>query len=170
MTFSTSRRKPRRRRLEHNTQVALFDWRAMRLNRWPEIALLHAIPNGASLKKSVRRTQVGTNVVYSAEGESLRREGMTKGIPDVAWPVPRGGHHGLYIEHKANTEGKKRTTSTEQRTIIALLIEQGYLVVVSYDVTTSIDVIERYWALGAFSSSGPRLESYTLPKPRRKTP
>lgn len=162
MTCATNTRKPRRRkRLEHGIQVGLFDWRAMQLNLWPELALLHAIPNGAALKSSVRRTQSGKSVRYSVEGESLRREGLTTGVPDVCWPVARGGHHGLYIEHKS----PGNYPSKDQKRIIAMLVAQGYLVRVSYDVKTSIELIGMYWCLGEFVQNGPTLCSYAPRKP-----
>jgi len=146
--MSLTPRRPRRRKIEHGIQVALFDWRAMMVAQIPELALLHAIPNGAALKHSVRRTASGKNVRYSAEGKALRKEGLTSSIPDVHWPVPRGRYHGLYIEHKA----PKKSVPADQRKMHDLLRAQGHYVVVSRDAQVSIDLVRAYWGLGPFTT------------------
>lgn len=160
----------RRRRTahEHGIQVGLFDWRAIAVSQLPELALLHAIPNGAALKHSVKVKANGKRVVYSAEGARLRREGLTAGILDVSWPVPRGPYHGLYIEHKS-ADG---SASDEQVKISRMLIEQGYYVAVSRDSLTSINLVREYWNLGAFSPECPStLAVPVVPRQRkRRTP
>lgn len=69
----TTTRRPRRQKIEHGIQVALFDWRNVAKIQLPALELLHAIPNGAALKHGIKRTASGKNVRYSPEGKSLRR-------------------------------------------------------------------------------------------------
>lgn len=172
MTTPVTARRPlfRRRRataLEHGLQVAVFDWRKLQEPSWPELGLLHAIPNGAGLKHRVKMKLDGKKVRYSAEGARLRREGLTAGMPDVSWPVPRGPYHGLYIEHKT----EKGPVSDEQRKKIAMLEAQGYYVMVSRDSLVSIELIRAYWNLGPFSPGAAGLEPARVPPKRsRKTP
>lgn len=145
--------KPRRRRgtkIEHGIQVGLFAWRAMQLTAHPELALMHAIPNGAALKHSVRRRQDGTNVRYSAEGVALRKEGLTKDIPDVNLPVARGRYHGLFIEHKR----PKVSVPKEQRDMHAKLRAEGHCVAVSRDAGHSIEIVLAYLSLGPYNPAG----------------
>lgn len=152
----TTLRRPRRQKIEHGIQVALFDWRNAAKGQNPALELLHAIPNGAALKHGIRRTLSGKNVRYSPEGKSLRREGLTASIPDVSWPVARGCYHGLYIEHKA----PKKSVPREQRAMHLALREQGYYVAVSRDAQLSIDLLKAYWALGPFDPAGGALPPY----------
>ena len=152
--------------LEHGIQRGLFDWREAAVGQCPELELLHAIPNGAGLKHTVKRQSDGTKTRFSKEGYKLKREGMTKGIPDVSFPVPRGPYHGLYIEHKT-TSG---TVSPDQKRKISLLLQQGYHVVLSRDAITSIDLVKAYLALGPFDLRRPGLEPPTLVRKRPRAP
>lgn len=136
---------PRLTATEHQIQRAVFDWREAVKAQIPELQLLHAIPNGAGVRHQWRMIG-GVMRRVSKEGAKLRREGLTAGIPDVGWPVPRGPFHGLYIEHKAGTKGP----TDDQKRIISLLRAQGYAVHVSRSADTSIGIITAYWALGPF--------------------
>jgi len=93
---------------EHAEQRSLMAWARLAQAKWPELALLHAIPNGGH-----------RNRVAAAR---IKAEGARRGVPDLCLPVPRGEHHGLYIELKA---GKGRP-SREQRWWLAALRMQGY--------------------------------------------
>lgn len=146
-------RRASRNALEHAIQRAVFDWRAIMVGRFPELNLLHAVPNGAGLRHTVRRRLDGQVTRFSAEGVKLRREGMTSGVPDVSFPCARGPYHGLYIEHKAGKNG----TSKAQRDFMELLRAERYLCVVSRDAAYSIDVIQRYLAQGRFRDAAPTL-------------
>jgi hypothetical protein len=96
-------------------QAALFQWAAVASIHHPELALLHAIPNGGHRYKAVAR--------------ALQRQGVKPGIPDLCLPCPRGGYHGLYIELKRRKGG---ALSVDQRWWCAVLAEQGYRIVVSH--------------------------------------
>lgn len=57
-----------------------------------------------------------------------RQMGVKSGVPDLFYPVPMKGYHGLFIEMKA---GKGRL-SMEQRKWIAALEQLGYKCVVAH--------------------------------------
>ena len=95
--------------------------------QWPELELMHHIPNGGSRNK--------------IEAARLKGQGVKAGIPDVFLPVAKGGYHGLYIEMKKQHGG---TVSPEQKDKIAKLREQGYRVEVCKGFQNAADVIEAY--------------------------
>lgn len=72
--------------LESWEQTQLFAWAELRLVKYPELADLFAVPNGA--KKSLRMAA------------QFKREGLKRGVPDVILPHARRGFHALYIEMK----------------------------------------------------------------------
>lgn len=111
---------------EHREQRALMNWARMARVHWPELALLHAIPNGGH-----------RNGVAAAP---IKAEGVRRGVPDLCLPVPRGTHHGLYIELKA---GKGRP-SREQSWWLAALRAQGYHAVLCRGWEAARTVIEDY--------------------------
>jgi len=116
-----------RRQEEHNAQVALFQWAAIERRKWPELALLFAVPNGSN--KSM------------AQAVKFKREGLKAGVPDVWLPVPRGKFNGLIIEMKKEKGG---TLSQEQRWWIDRLSERGYWVEVCRGLDAAIKTIEGY--------------------------
>ena len=112
---------------EHKEQTALFYWASVMTHKYPELKLLHAIPNGGLRDKAV--------------AGKLKAEGVKPGVPDVCLPVARGGFHGLYIEMKRVDEGK---TSDEQGWWLAELVKQGYYTWVCHGAVEAIEVIENY--------------------------
>lgn len=88
--------------------------------------LLFAIPNGG--KRSKR------------EAASLQREGVTPGVPDLAFCLPKNGFHGLFIEQKV----KGNTTSPKQKEMLALLSAYGYKTEVVYSTEEFKQVITKY--------------------------
>ena len=112
---------------EAQEQSMLFSWAAMAAGKWPELALLHAIPNGGS-----------RNLL---EAVHLKQQGVKAGIPDIHLPVARGGWHGLYIEMKRQKGGR---VSVEQKRMLLALREQGYEAVVCYGCEDAIKVIKEY--------------------------
>ena len=111
---------------EHDEQVALFHWAAFHIGRYPELALLFAVPNGGKRDP--------------ATAVRLQREGVKPGVPDLCLPVARQGWHGLFIELKW---GKNKTTD-KQNEWLERLAEQGYLAVVCYGWNEAVDVIKDY--------------------------
>ena len=115
----------------HKEQAALFRWAAFCEARHPELALLYAIPNGGHRHKAV--------------AARMKAEGVKRGVPDVCLPVPRGGHHGLYVEMKT-AEG---TASQDQKEWLRALQRQGYRVAVCRGWEAARALIEDYLTTGA---------------------
>jgi len=111
---------------EHDEQKKLFQWAQLSEGRWPEIALLHAIPNGG--KRDIRVAR------------KLKAEGVRRGVPDICLPVPRGGYHGLYVELK---HGKNKPTP-EQRTWLERLTAEGYCAEVAWEFEGASGLIKGY--------------------------
>lgn len=111
---------------ESEEQTLLIKWAAYAECIWPEIALLHHIPNGGKRGK--------------AEAARFKAEGVKAGVPDLCLPVPRGQYHGLYIEMKA----KGGKASAEQKAWIAALTDQGYAAQVCIGFEEAKETIEKY--------------------------
>ncbi len=114
------------RRSEDNEQITLFQWRDLFMTRYPELHLLHHIPNGGSRDKR--------------EAAKLKRMGVKAGVPDIFLPVPKGGRHGLYIELKSG----KNTATQEQRQFIADVKALGYEAAVCHGWEEAAAAILRY--------------------------
>lgn len=115
---------------EREIQVAVFQAAQVLANRDPVWNLLCAYP-----------LQRGNDALWL----KLRlQEGAKKGWPDLTLPVPRGGHHGLYLELKR----KGNKPQLEQMKIITALYNQGYcaecLIVDSWEPV--IHYIQKYLA------------------------
>lgn len=126
--------------IEHQHQVALFDWARMQEGTRPELALLFAVPNGG--KRDARTAA------------RLKREGVRAGVPDVWLPVPRGGHPGLVLEMKTET-GR---VQPEQRVWIERLSAQGHRVLVCRSWDAARDALLEY------------LDTPPVPSPLEVTP
>lgn len=111
---------------EHQQQVALMHWVQMQQYQFPELNLLHAIPNGGARDPRV--------------GAMLKREGVKRGVPDLSLPVPRGGYHGMYIELKS----EKGRPTPEQKYWLSVLTEQGYYAVLARGWITAAEAITDY--------------------------
>lgn len=117
--------------LEGAEQAALFAWARACTGRWPELELLHSIPNwSGNLPVTVRA--------------KLKREGKQAGVPDVVLPCARGGWHGLYIEMKRREGG---TTSEEQKWWIRRLTLEGYRVEVAKGAQEAVAHLMAYLAM-----------------------
>lgn len=110
-------------------QTALMCWSALPEIRlvYPELELLHHIPNGGTRNK--------------IEAGKLKAQGVKAGVPDLCLPVPRKGFHGLYIEMKK--PGQKIDRESQQRWIY-LLKELGYHVAVCNTWTEAVTVLSSY--------------------------
>lgn len=109
---------------EHQSQAAFFTWAS--LQRFPGIELLHAIPNGGER--------------HGAVAGKLKAEGVKPGVPDVSWPVVRGGFIGLAIEFK-HGDGNP---SKEQRDRITALQLEGWCVAVCWDWQAAARLLSGY--------------------------
>lgn len=99
-----------RREPEHVEQSALFYWARIHEAQVPELGWLYAIPNG-------RYRPI-------AEARKLKKEGVKRGVPDLALDVPRGPFHGWRAEMK----GPDGRESAEQKAWGQFLRAQGYRV------------------------------------------
>lgn len=113
---------------EHHEQVAVIAWARLHVTKYPELRLLHAIPNGGLRDRNVAR--------------KLQAEGVLPGIPDLCLPISNKHYHGLYIEMKF---GNNRLTKT-QRYVIDLLREAEYAVAICYSAKGAIEVVLNYLA------------------------
>ncbi len=111
---------------ESEDQQRLFTWAAFCAGKYPELELLHHIPNGGKRSKG--------------EAGRFRAEGVKAGVPDLCLPVARSGFHGLYIEMKK--QGGK--VSQEQARWLNSLDKQGYLTAVCYGWEAAAGVIKDY--------------------------
>jgi len=114
--------------LEADEQAALFDWAGWQAAKFPELRLLHAIPNGGYRNK--------------AEAARLKAQGVKAGVPDICLPVARGGWHGLYIELKRD-DGKSGA-SVEQKRWLDDLAGQGYVAMMCHGWANAASVVLAY--------------------------
>lgn len=119
---------------EHMAQVEVFRWAAdpANLARWPELALLHAIPNAGGYRGGFK-----ANVARVAW---MKAEGVKPGVPDIHLPVGRAGWFSLYIEMKA----EDGTLTEEQREWSRRLRACHHCAVVAVGADEAINHIMRY--------------------------
>ena len=76
-----------------------------------------------------------------------KKQGLTKGIPDIFLPAPtttkHGDCYGLFIELK-RADKSKSIISPEQKIILAALKNQGYKAIVCYGHMEAIQEIKKY--------------------------
>lgn len=97
--------------MEADEQIALIQWTQYMLGKYPELGLLHAIPNEGAWRNA-----------------RLLAMGVRPGMPDLNLPISRGGYHGLWIEMKW---GDNKPTPVQYWCHEALRAE-GHMVVVCY--------------------------------------
>lgn len=115
-----------RRSNEDAEQETVIQWARYSSGRWPELQLLHHIPNGGSRNKK--------------EAVKLKRMGVLAGVADLHLPVARSGYHGLYIEMKF---GDGRIQKSQKEFLRAAAKENNYCAV-CYSAADAIEVIESY--------------------------
>lgn len=115
--------------LEDLEQELVMRWANGQATNWPELALLHHVPNGGLRGK--------------CQAAALKRQGVKPGVPDLCLPVARGGYHGLYVEMKRRDGGR---VSSEQKAWLAALHAQGYSVAVAEGHEQAIAVLKDYLA------------------------
>lgn len=110
---------------EDEEQTWLFSWAAAQMGRFPELELMHHVPNGGKRLKS--------------EVVRFRAMGVKAGVSDVSSCTARK-YHGLYIEMKA-LDGR---LTSEQKNFLTAVRKQGYFGVVCYGGSVAARVVERY--------------------------
>jgi len=122
-------RKPRP--TEHDEQAKLFQWAKLQEKRYPELALMFAIPNGGDR--------------HPAVGAKMKAEGVKAGVPDIFLPVHRVRlgwvDFGLFVEMKRDSKEKPKA---EQKKWLADLEHRGYRVEVGYGFEDARDKILAY--------------------------
>ena len=111
---------------EDEEQIWLFSWAELNLGRFPELRLMHHIPNGGKRSKS--------------EAARFKAMGVKPGVSDIFLPVARGIYHGLYIELKA----KDGRLSKDQAEFLHDVKEMGYFGCVAYGGEEAARIIESY--------------------------
>jgi hypothetical protein len=106
--------------LEHQEQCIVIAWAKVWEERFPDLALLLAIPNGGN-----------RNIVTAMK---LKKEGVRPGVPDLFLPAPKPPYAGLWIEMKA---GKGRI-SKYQKAWHQALRGRGYRVAVCWGAEKAI--------------------------------
>lgn len=112
--------------VEHQHQVTVATWALLHERKYPELALLYAIPNGGQR--------------HAAVASKLKAEGVKPGVLDLNLPVARGGFLGLWIEMKAGTN----TTTDHQDRWINGLAGQGHLVALCWTADWAIEILADY--------------------------
>lgn len=112
---------------EDTEQTHIFAWAVWASGKYPELDLMHHIPNGGKRSKS--------------EAARFKAQGVKAGVPDIFLPCARGGYHGLYIELKRTKGGK---LSAAQKEWIDALRGQDYKVIVCYGFDEAREVIINY--------------------------
>lgn len=112
---------------EADEQRALMAWVRVSAGRYPELQALYHIPNEG------KRTH--------RQGADLRRQGMSKGVPDLCLPVPRNGYGALYIELKRKRGGR---LSDDQRRWLDLLNRLGNRAIVCKGWEEAARELRRY--------------------------
>lgn len=117
---------------EAQEQKAVFDWSKQPSVRsaWPELKLLHHIPNGG------KRDAV--------EAKHLKQTGVKAGVPDLCLPVARDRFHGCYLEMKT----EKGRIRPEQTWWMEELQKQGYYATVCRGWQEAVDTLQWYLSLG----------------------
>lgn len=111
---------------EAKEQEKLFRWSELMKGKYPELGMMYHIPNGGSRNR--------------IEAAHLKAQGVKAGVPDICLPVPRGGHHGLYLELKY---GKNKPTAA-QTIWLRNLEKHGYAVAICWGWEKAKDVIIAY--------------------------
>ena len=114
---------------EHAEAVALLKLVKLHEGRYPELAMLAAVPNGGDRHPIV--------------AAKMKHEGVKAGYPDYLLDVPRGEFHGLRIELKSMTG----STSREQKRWIERLRDNGYRVEVCRGAEAAWRVITEYLSI-----------------------
>ena len=111
---------------EETEQETVIQWVRICSGKWPELKLLHHIPNGG------RRN--------AKEAAKLKRMGVLAGVSDLHLPVARGGYHSLYIEMKYE-EGRLLKS---QKDFLKAAAAEGNYCIVCYSASDAIEILDLY--------------------------
>lgn len=114
---------------ESAEQQYIFKWANFMQPKYPELRLLHSIPNGGY------RDKITAGI--------LKAEGVKAGVPDIHLPIPRGGYASLYIELKA-MDSKHKKGSLSQQEFLQLAQQHGNYAVICVGWNEATETIEKY--------------------------
>jgi len=114
---------------EHGEQLAVMQWAALNMKRFPELRWLFAIPNGG-----------GRSAI---QGARLKAEGVKPGVSDLMLPVARKGYHGLFIEMK-KAKILPSSVRPEQKEFLEFVLDNGYQGEVAFGWIRASQIIENY--------------------------
>lgn len=115
-----------RLRTEGSEQETVIQWARLSSGKYPELMLLHHIPNGGSRNKK--------------EAVKLKRMGVLAGVADLHLPVAHAGYSSLYIEMKYD-DGRLLKS---QKTFLRLAAAFGNYCAVCYSAADAIKVMQAY--------------------------
>lgn len=115
-------------RTESTEQAAVIAWARWNVAANPELAWLFSSLNGVKM--------------HPAQAGRMKREGMTRGIPDLCLPVARQGYACLWIEMK-RAGGRVRE---EQAAFMDFVTEQGHYATACWGADEAIETLK--WYLG----------------------
>jgi len=121
-TQGLSKMKP-----EQRLQISLMRWLDIRLSEIRQLTMASA----------------GGLWTSRSQSSKMKSSGYLKGTPDLFFPFPRHGFHGLFVELK-----EKSIVSKEQRKVLKALGKQGYKAVVCKGWEQSIQTIKEYFNVG----------------------
>ena len=113
---------------EHQIQATYIAAIQHKIAAIPDLATLHAVPNSMGRDKATQAKR--------------KAEGVVPGMPDIHWPVARGGYVGFWIEFKRPGE----SVPQYQRALHEILREQGHCVLVHTDAQQAFDDTLKYAA------------------------
>ena len=84
-------------------------------------------------------------------GRIAKMMGLSPGIPDLVFPIPRKPHHGLYLELKRQGRG---VVGGAQEWWLKTLLAASYEARVSWSFDESVQIINDYLALPEWEAPG----------------
>ena len=117
---------------EHELQSFCVQW--FNLN-FPT-SLLFAIPNGGKRTQKVNKK----GKTYSLEGDRLKKEGVTPGVPDLFLATGNAEFRGLFIEMKFG----KGKASPDQNKIHLKLADNKYAIATCWTYEGFTDIVTLY--------------------------
>jgi len=113
---------------EHMEQVKLFAWIKSKVQKYPKMEFIFAVPNGGMRSKAI--------------GAKLKAEGVKSGVSDICVPIPIAPYHGAWIEMKSCNP--KAKASTEQKTFAKAMLKNGYQVYLCRGAENAIQSLSDY--------------------------
>jgi hypothetical protein len=124
---------------EQAEQTALFVWAKGMEWKFPDLVLLHAIPNGGA--RPFHINDKGQR--YSRAAQQLKASGVKPGVCDFFLPSSHGHYHGFYGEMKWG----KNTVSDDQKAFIKAVVANGYYASPFWHWEHARDELTRYLKL-----------------------